>query len=277
MRRYCFPIFLPYLTPWVWADTVQSIRDCNANAGASDAPDMVSFVGWEWSNSAKDDVPSHYGHKNVIFRTWEEAQTPTRPIASGPGYRFANIPAPLRGLLGFTDGIGNACDTDDDGDGVPDSSDTFPLDPSETTDTDGDGVSDILDVFPNNPDESRDTDKDGTGNNADTDDDNDGVADADDDFPLDSTETVDTDKDGIGNNADTDDDNDSVLDTNDVFPLTSSEWVDADQDGTGDACDSDDDPGDHMEDWLANQYWFDGTGMVVFLSVAVAIPAHVAT
>jgi len=48
-----------------------------------------------------------------------------------------------------SDRIGNNADTDDDGDGVNDTSDAFPLDSTESVDTDGDGV----------------------GNNADTDDD----------------------------------------------------------------------------------------------------------
>ena len=99
------------LTPRVWADTVDSIRECNDRAGSRDNPDMVSFVGWEWSNGGKDvDAPSHYGHKNVIVRTWEEGQTPTRPIASEPNYLLGRVPAPIRGLLGLTDGISDASD-----------------------------------------------------------------------------------------------------------------------------------------------------------------------
>ena len=62
------------------------------------------------------------------------------------------------------DGIVDPLDTDDDGDGVADSSDAFPLDASESLDTDGDG----------------------TGNNTDTDDDGDGVADIYDSDPLNS-------------------------------------------------------------------------------------------
>ena len=53
------------------------------------------------------------------------------------------------------DGVGDACDDDDDNDGVSDSADVFPLDASESIDTDGDGL----------------------GNNADTDDDGDGYSD----------------------------------------------------------------------------------------------------
>lgn len=98
------------LTPRVWSDTVQSIRDCNAQAGDPANPDMVSFVGWEWSNSEKDDVPSHFGHKNVVFRTWEEGTTPTRPIASQAQYGLGAIPAPLLGLLSLADGLDAASD-----------------------------------------------------------------------------------------------------------------------------------------------------------------------
>ncbi|MDC3105485.1 M12 family metallo-peptidase [Gammaproteobacteria bacterium] len=130
------------------------------------------------------------------------------------------------------DGIGNACDDDDDNDGVDDVNDAFPLDATETTDTDGDGI----------------------GNNADTDDDGDGVSDSQDDapldptndtdgdgapnnadaFPLDNTETLDTDGDGIGNNADPDDDNDGVDDANDPWPLQSEYTRDTDSDGMPD-------------------------------------------
>ncbi|MEZ5568902.1 MAG: DUF3604 domain-containing protein [Halioglobus sp.] len=92
------------LTPRVWEDTVNVIRECNAMAGDPANPDMVSFVGWEWSNSDRDDVPSHYGHKNVILRTWETGQTPLRPIASRAEYPLTELPAPLLGLLSATDG-----------------------------------------------------------------------------------------------------------------------------------------------------------------------------
>ena len=63
-----------------------------------------------------------------------------------------------------TDGdtLGDACDTDDDGDGVLDVNDAFPLNAAETVDTDVDGI----------------------GNNADIDDDNDGVADASECLPV---------------------------------------------------------------------------------------------
>jgi len=40
---------------------------------------------------------------------------------------------------------------DTDGDGIPDSEDAFPNDPTETTDTDGDGIGDNSDPYPNDP------------------------------------------------------------------------------------------------------------------------------
>ncbi|MDC6388792.1 cadherin repeat domain-containing protein, partial [Maribacter sp. PR1] len=117
------------------------------------------------------------------------------------------------------DSMGDVCDEDDDNDGTPDTDDDFPLDENEDTDTDGDG----------------------TGDNADTDDDNDGTPDTDDDFPLDENEDTDTDGDGTGDNADTDDDNDGTPDTDDDFPLDENEDADTDGDGTGDNTDTDDD------------------------------------
>ncbi len=136
------------------------------------------------------------------------------------------------------DGLTNDVDDDDDGDGIIDVNDAFPLDDSETTDTDGDGigdnkdsdddndlVSDTNDAFPLNASESLDTDNDGAGDNADADDDGDGTLDVNDAFPLDSSETVDTDNDGIGNNADADDDGDGIEDSLDAFPLDNTKTV----------------------------------------------------
>ena len=100
-------------------------------------------------------------------------------------------------------------------------------------DKDGDGVLNTDDAFPNDPSESQDNDGDGVGNNADPDDDNDGVNDAQDDFPLLAEESVDSDGDGIGDNADMDDDGDGVEDAQDDFPLDPNASAAADVDGDG--------------------------------------------
>ena len=97
-----------------------------------------------------------------------------------------------------SDGEGDVCDDDDDGDFIVDVNDQFPLDPHETSDMDNDGV----------------------GDNSDLDRDGDGVSNLQDYYPNDPSEQYDTDQDGIGNNADFDDDNDGLLDNIDPFDLT---------------------------------------------------------
>mgnify|MGYP005993838673 CR=1 FL=1 len=88
-------------------------------------------------------------------------------------------------------------------------------------DSDGDGVNDTADAFPLDPTETTDTDSDGTGDNADADADGDGVNDTADAFPLDPTETTDTDSDGTGDNADADADGDGLANIYDDSPYDS--------------------------------------------------------
>ncbi len=128
------------------------------------------------------------------------------------------------------DGLGDACDPDDDNDGVPDTSDAFPFDPGESVDTDGDGI----------------------GNVADGDDDGDGQSDADEvlcgsDSLSAASMSPDFDGDGLPDCVDPDDDNDGVLDTSDAFPFDPGESVDTDGDGIGNVADADDD-GDGQTD-----------------------------
>ena len=37
------------ITPERWMKTKEAIRQCNASAGNSDEPDLVAFLGWEWT------------------------------------------------------------------------------------------------------------------------------------------------------------------------------------------------------------------------------------
>ena len=175
------------------------------------------------------------------------------------------------------DGVPNADDPDDDGDGLSDVQEsalgTNPLQP----DSDGDGVADGSDAFPLLSTESADTDRDGIGNHADPDDDGDGlldvfeqvlgthplrsdsdgdgVADGRDAAPSQSGEgdaASASDQDGEGlldttevrlgtNLTQIDTDGDGVSDQQDVFPLDRTESADSDGDGRGNNRDSDDD------------------------------------
>ena len=85
------------------------------------------------------------------------------------------------------DGKGNVADDDDDGDGILDIHDRYPLNAGAWADSDGDGVPDNRDAFPNDPAEWLDSDGSGVGDNRDADDDGDGVEDRLDLFPLDPT------------------------------------------------------------------------------------------
>ncbi|GMV14112.1 MAG: DUF3604 domain-containing protein [Polyangiaceae bacterium] len=70
------------LTPRQWAETKESVRQCNAVAGDPANPDVVAYTGWEWSQVGTT-PKEHYGHKNVIFRETAEAALPARPIGAG--------------------------------------------------------------------------------------------------------------------------------------------------------------------------------------------------
>ena len=164
------------------------------------------------------------------------------------------------------DGMGDACDADDDNDGQTDADEiacgSDPLNAANLSpdndadnspdcvdsDDDNDGVADTADncQFSANPDQAN-NDGDSQGDVCDPDDDNDGQADADEiacgSNPLNAASlAADNDVDSSPDCVDPDDDNDGVADTADNCPFTSnSNQADTDNDGFGDACDADDD------------------------------------
>ncbi len=71
------------LTSQQWQESRQLIRECDAAAGSAQDQDLVSFLGWEWTQVGTN-AENHYGHKNVIMREITNSQTPERPIASIP-------------------------------------------------------------------------------------------------------------------------------------------------------------------------------------------------
>jgi hypothetical protein len=69
------------LFPERWRETIESVRECNARAGDPANPDLVAFVGWEWTQRGAT-PETHYGHRNVILRGTGDDEVPTRPITA---------------------------------------------------------------------------------------------------------------------------------------------------------------------------------------------------
>jgi hypothetical protein len=73
------------LTQRRWQETVATVRQCNEVGGgtAGEDPDLVSFLGWEWTQMGST-PDNHYGHKNVVLRDLADDAIPARPIAAAP-------------------------------------------------------------------------------------------------------------------------------------------------------------------------------------------------
>jgi len=177
------------------------------------------------------------------------------------------------------DGVGDACDPDDDNDTVPDAEDADPLDPFVCADADGDGCDDCSSGIDDPNNDGLDTDGDGQCNAGDPDDDNDGVLDAEDLDPLNPSvcsdvdgdgcddcnvgffdplnDGIDFDGDGICDLGDIDDDGDGVPDDQDLDPFDPFVCRDADADGCDDCASGIDDPVNDGAD-------FDGDGLCDF-------------
>ena len=70
------------LTPRHWGLIKDNVRQCNALSGDPTNPDLVTFLGFEWTQVGLTPA-THWGHKNVIFRDTAEDEVPARPITSG--------------------------------------------------------------------------------------------------------------------------------------------------------------------------------------------------
>ncbi len=82
------------LTPRRWKETVAAIRQCNDIAGSESSPDLVTYLGWEWTQVGAT-PETHYGHKNVIIRGLDDVEIPTRPIAAGQPLGIDDITSEL--------------------------------------------------------------------------------------------------------------------------------------------------------------------------------------
>jgi len=87
--RYCSNLDFYALTdhaetliPEHWEASKESVRACNALAGDAANPDLVAYMGFEWSQAGLT-PDTHWGHRNVIFPQTEDAMLPARPIGAG--------------------------------------------------------------------------------------------------------------------------------------------------------------------------------------------------
>ncbi|MEH6580878.1 MAG: DUF3604 domain-containing protein [Halioglobus sp.] len=93
-------------TPKQWQDAIRSVQHCNRLAGETSSPDLMAFIGWEWTQVGAV-AEEHYGHHNVLFKDDDPALLPRRPIASaGAGVATVaarSTSAQLPSTLGLVD------------------------------------------------------------------------------------------------------------------------------------------------------------------------------
>ncbi len=90
------------ISPRLWQETLKAVQQCNDVAGDAADPDLVSFLGWEWTQvgSTPED---HFGHKNVVLRDAPPDAVPRRPIAAPRAeMRVPLIPPVARVVLPLT-------------------------------------------------------------------------------------------------------------------------------------------------------------------------------
>jgi hypothetical protein len=91
--RYCSALDFYALTdhaealrPEHWEAGKASVRECNARAGDPANPDLVAFMGFEWTQAGLT-AEEHYGHRCVFFPGDRDSELPARPIAAANGAR----------------------------------------------------------------------------------------------------------------------------------------------------------------------------------------------
>jgi hypothetical protein len=101
--RYCSALDFYALTDHAealrsehWQRGKESVRECNARAGDPANPDLVAFMGFEWTQAGLT-AEDHYGHRCVFFPGTDDAELPVRPVAAANNARGY---AAMQGVLG---------------------------------------------------------------------------------------------------------------------------------------------------------------------------------
>jgi len=87
------------LSPRHWRESIDAVLQCNAVGNGAEEPDLVAFLGWEWTQVGTTPA-DHFGHKNVVLLETAPDRVPARPIAAPrPEFRAVSLPATARWLL----------------------------------------------------------------------------------------------------------------------------------------------------------------------------------
>ncbi len=92
-------------TPATWQEAIATVRNCNKVAGDPKNPDLVAFMGYEWTQVGGI-AEEHYGHHNVLYKDTDDASLPPRPISAlrfYPGTEQRILPKKLPRLLKLID------------------------------------------------------------------------------------------------------------------------------------------------------------------------------
>jgi hypothetical protein len=70
------------MLPRHWKENIDAVRACNDEFGGyTRSPEMVTYLGWEWTMSTNDPA-TDYGHHNVVLKDTCAPEIPARPFAS---------------------------------------------------------------------------------------------------------------------------------------------------------------------------------------------------
>jgi hypothetical protein len=69
------------LTPKRWRETVDAVRRCEEVSRASGSSDLLSFLGWEWTQVGLT-ADEHYGPRSVLLHGLADDEVPRRPVAA---------------------------------------------------------------------------------------------------------------------------------------------------------------------------------------------------